>query len=110
MTVELGWFLEIEMDVLDNLKSLERQSEDRIWRTAKAAGEEINRLRNGVTAYLKANDTEGFGCACTPKFKCYPCREHDRQKPLRELLTPNAALKGGASAPSALSAVLGAGG
>ena len=78
------------MDVLDNLKSLERQSEDRIWRTAKAAGEEINRLRSGVAAYLKANDTEGFGCACTPKFKCYPCREHDRQKPLRELLTPNA--------------------
>ena len=84
------------MDVLDNLKSLERQSEDRIWRTAKAAGEEINRLRSGVAAYLKANDTEGFGCACTPKFKCYPCREHDRQKPLRELLTPNVELTGGA--------------
>ena len=42
------------MDVLANLKALERQSEDNIWRTAKAAGDEISRLRHEREQLAKA--------------------------------------------------------
>lgn len=53
------------------------------------AANEIERLREGIESYLKANNTEEFGCACLPEHKCGPCREYDRQQPLRYLLTPN---------------------
>ena len=35
-----------------------------------------------LDVYLKANDTEGFGCACLPDKLCGPCVESSRQKPL----------------------------
>jgi hypothetical protein len=39
-------------------------------------------LRN----WLKDNDPEGFGCACTPDNICGTCRERSRQAPLRRAL------------------------
>lgn len=44
-------------------------------------------LRDAIQLYLKTHDTEGFGCACTPERKCGPCREWERQKPLRDALS-----------------------
>lgn len=40
--------------------------------------------------YLADNDPEGFGCACTPKHTCGPCRAHKQQAPLRAALQEGA--------------------
>lgn len=54
---------------------------------------ELTELRSKVTSlvdaiklFLKNNDPEGFGCACTPLYKCGPCTEREQQKPLRQAI------------------------
>lgn len=41
---------------------------------------------DAIRAYLKANDPEGFGCACGPNARCGPCSEYERQRPLKAAL------------------------
>lgn len=39
-------------------------------------------LITDLDVYLLQNDTEGFGCACTPVTKCGPCRRSNLMAPL----------------------------
>lgn len=43
-------------------------------------------LLSDLDAYLSNNNTEGFGCACTPEHKCGPCSRHGIMSPLIQLV------------------------
>ena len=47
-------------------------------------------LRAVVKKFLADNDTEGFGCACTPTSQCGPCQWETRTRPLRAALASTA--------------------
>jgi hypothetical protein len=52
-----------------------------------------------IEAHLKANDPEGFGCACIPdKWLCGPCTAHKEQEPMRRSLSKLRAAIGDAPA------------
>src|ERR1035437_4384345 len=43
-------------------------------------------IKSLINHYLQNNDTEGFGCACTPTHKCGTCLEAERQKHLLQVI------------------------
>lgn len=45
------------------------------------------RVAKALETDLAEHDPEDFGCACEPGHTCGPCRERNRQKPLRAALS-----------------------
>ena len=45
-----------------------------------------DKLAQALREFLAANDTEGFGCACSPTQMCGPCRWRTAHAPLRAAL------------------------
>lgn len=61
-------------DIRESLRKLENQSEDYIWRTAKAAGEEIDRLRALTAASAhEQGRREGIEMAAAKVVFCGEC-------------------------------------
>ena len=81
-------------DIVGMLRRLERHGEDNIWRTAKDAREEIERLRAALVAadnaiQEAAADMMGY-CGKDPERLAEPLRRAaDARIAIRAALTPN---------------------
>lgn len=75
---------EEERGVLDISNNVLFRIKQELMKTT--VSERESRMRSAIETFLEQNDTEGFGCACTPNHTCGPCSAFERQQVLRNAL------------------------